>query len=66
MLAVAAALVYLYPMLQWVSPQRASRRLLHTLALATIGYVVAKLHLLVFNPLFLRRGRLARLLKKKA
>jgi predicted acylesterase/phospholipase RssA len=52
----------LIPLLNWVQPQKALRNYLVKAGLSVVGFVVAQVHLRVFDPIFLKRGRLKRLL----
>ena len=51
------------PILKWLQPQRAFRSYILKIVLAILGWVIAWMHLLIFDPLFKKRGRLNRLLK---
>jgi predicted acylesterase/phospholipase RssA len=52
----------LFPWIQWAfEPQKAARGILAKLALATFGFVAARLHLRIFDKLYLRRGKMDRL-----
>ena len=66
MVAIAAAtlvLVTAYPLLKWLDPKRAMHGIAHKLVLALLGYVVMNVQVLIIDRMFLRRGKLARLLK---
>ncbi|MDP2179416.1 tetratricopeptide repeat-containing protein [Methylicorpusculum sp.] len=60
LLGFVAAL--LFPALKWLNPKEEARSWVIKFAIAITGYCMAKLHLAIFDPLFLARGRLARLL----
>ena len=62
LLAVATLL---FPVLRWLNPRKAMQGYLGKLAVAIVGWVLTNLHLRLFDPLFLRRGRVERLLKLK-
>lgn len=50
------------PALKWLNPKKETRSLAIKFSIALTGFCLAKLHLYVFDPLFLARGKLARLL----
>lgn len=54
------------PALQWLNPEKAMRSWTLKLGLAVLGWLAANVHVLLFDPLFLRRGQLKRLLKLPA
>jgi len=60
LLGVLAALFL--PALKWLNPKEEARSLVIKFAIALIGYCLAKLHLNIFDRLFLERGKLAGLL----
>jgi predicted acylesterase/phospholipase RssA len=60
LLGLAAALFF--PALKWLNPKEEARSLVIKVAVALTGYCMAKLHLNIFDPLFLARGKLAGLL----
>ena len=60
LLGVLAALFL--PALKWLNPKEEARNLVIKFAIAFTGYCLAKLHLTIFDSLFLERGKLARLL----
>ncbi|MGB5287898.1 MAG: patatin-like phospholipase family protein, partial [Ignavibacteriaceae bacterium] len=51
------------PILKWLQPQRAFRSYILKIVLAILGWIVAWIHLLIFDPLFIKRGSLKKLLK---
>jgi len=51
------------PALAWLNPQEEARSIVIKVAIALTGYIMAKLHLWIFDPRFLKRGKLAALLK---
>ena len=57
------ALVTAHPLLKWLEPKRAMHGIAHKLVLALLGYVVMNVQVLIIDKMFLRRGKLARLLK---
>ncbi len=63
LLGVLAALFF--PALKWLNPKKEARSIVIEVAIALTGYCLAKLHLTIFNRLFLARGTLARLLNLK-
>ncbi|MFQ6023906.1 MAG: tetratricopeptide repeat-containing protein [Acidiferrobacterales bacterium] len=54
-----------FPLLKWLTPQEAVRGYLGKAVVAVTGFILTNVHLLVFDPMFLRRGKLERLLKLK-
>ena len=62
---VAALATATLPVLRLLKPQKVARSWVVKIWLATIGAVLAKLHLKVFDPMFIKQGRLARLLGMK-
>lgn len=52
----------LFPLLKWLNPQRAMQGYAWKTLVAVAGWLFTNLHLYVFDPLFLRRGKLKRLL----
>lgn len=59
-LAFAALLV---PALRWLQPRQAMQSYFARAALAVGGFVLCKIHLAIFDPLYLWRGKLSRLLR---
>jgi hypothetical protein len=59
-LALAAVLV---PTLKWLRPREAMRGYVCKAVVAVGGFLFSNLHLWIFDPMFLRRGRLKRLLE---
>jgi predicted acylesterase/phospholipase RssA len=55
----------LFPLIRWLNPKNVIRGYGRKAILALGGFVVANIHLLIFDPMFLRRGSLGRLLKLK-
>jgi hypothetical protein len=51
------------PVLRWLTPQQAVRGVLFKLGVAVVGWVAGRVHLAIFDPLFLRIGSLRRLLR---
>jgi predicted acylesterase/phospholipase RssA len=65
-LAITALLIgagTLHPLLKWLRPREATQSLIGKAALAFAGCAFANLHLRTFDKLFLRRGRLKRLMR---
>lgn len=62
MLALGLLLAAYAPLLRAFNPTAETRNILTKLALASAGYLWAKVHLRFVDPLFLARGRLSRLL----
>src|SRR5262245_24862465 len=60
LLLIAAAV---YPVLQWLNPHRALRGYLTKAIVALVGWIASNTHLRLFDPLYLARGRLRRLLR---
>jgi predicted acylesterase/phospholipase RssA len=52
-----------WPMLKWLQPQQAMRGWLGKTAIAFLAWAVTNLHLWIFDPWFLRIGRMKRLLE---
>jgi predicted acylesterase/phospholipase RssA len=61
LLFLVAATVY--PLLKWLNPNRALRGYLAKAIVALVGWVASNTHLRLFDPLYLARGRLRRLLR---
>jgi len=57
------ALGIVVPVVKWLQPDKAVRGYLWKFVVAVAGFLFARLHLAVFDRIFLRRGRLERLLK---
>ena len=51
-----------FPLLKWLNPQKAAREYVSKTLLAFLGYLAARVHLHIFDPWFLKRGTLSRLL----
>jgi hypothetical protein len=62
MLVVGGLAAAYVPLLRWFNPTAETRSYLTKLAMATVGYAWAKIHLRFVVPQFLARGRLSRLL----
>lgn len=56
---------FIFPLLKWINPQKAAREYLSKALIAFFGYIVAQIHLLIFDPIFIKRGKLSRLLNLK-
>lgn len=54
-----------FPLINWLDPQKAARGYLRKALVALAGFVLTNIHLSVFDRMFLRRGKLERLLKLK-
>lgn len=61
----AALLAAAAPILKWLEPRKAVRGYVGKALVAVFGYLGTNLHLKVFDPRFLERGRLQRLLDLK-
>ena len=61
LLLLIAATVY--PVLKWLNPNRALRGYLTKALVAVVGWIASNTHLRLFDPLYLGRGRLRRLLR---
>jgi hypothetical protein len=61
LLVLAAAAVI--PVLKWLNPNRALRGYLTKAVVALVGWIASNTHLRLFDPLYLARGRLRRLLR---
>lgn len=59
LLAAAA----LFPLLKWLDPRSAARGYLGKVVVALAGWIASNVHMHVFDPLYLSRGRLRRLLR---
>jgi hypothetical protein len=53
------------PALAWLDPQKEAKSWILKAAIGFAGYCLAKIHLNIFDKLFLDRGRLQRLLSLK-
>src|SRR5258708_2781393 len=53
------------PALKWINPMKAMRGYVWKAVVAVLGFLVANLHILLFDWMFLRRGRLNRLMRLK-
>ncbi|HWH76251.1 MAG TPA: hypothetical protein VNT76_02725, partial [Candidatus Binatus sp.] len=56
----------LWPVVKWLQPQDAVKGYLRKTAIAIGGFAAAHVHLAFFDKMFLRRGKLDRLLKLPA
>jgi hypothetical protein len=63
LMLLLAIIIHFIPEVQWLSPERTGRSVLRRISLALFGYLATQVHLRVFDPLFLKRGSLERLLK---
>ncbi|HHM05607.1 MAG TPA: patatin family protein [Gammaproteobacteria bacterium] len=63
LLAVAGGAVI--PLLSWLQPRRAVKNYLGRVFAALLGYVLLGVHLTVFDPMFIKRGKLRKLLSLK-
>ena len=54
-----------FPLIKWINPQKAVRGYLRKALLAVVGFVVANIHISIFDRMFLKRGKLRRLLNLK-
>ena len=55
----------IFPHIKWLRPQKAVWEYVYKAVIAAAGYLLSNLHLQVFDPLFIRQGKLDRLLKMK-
>ena len=55
----------LFPLFNWLNPEKAARGYLRKALVAVAGFVVTNIHLSIFDRMFLSRGKLERLLKLK-
>lgn len=65
MALVGVAALITMPMLKYLRFRKAASSVMIKALLATLGAAASHLHLLVFDPMFLRRGKLERLLSLK-
>ena len=63
LLGLLAALFF--PALKWLNPKKEATSIVIEVAIALTGYLLAKMHLTIFDRMFLDRGKLARLLNLK-
>jgi len=54
---------FLFPLINWMNPQKAARGYSRKALIAVAGFVLTNIHLSIFDRMFLRRGKLERLLK---
>lgn len=65
-LALLGVLTALFlPAMRWLNPKKEVNSLVIKVAIALSGYLLAKVHLTIFDRMFLDRGKLARLLNLK-
>ena len=65
-LALLGVLTALFlPAMRWLNPKKEVSSLVIRVAIALSGYLLAKVHLTIFDRMFLDRGKLARLLNLK-
>ena len=62
LIGLIAGAAMLVPVMRWLDPNRAAREYLFKAVLAVVGYLVASIHLGIFDRRFKARGRLRRLL----
>jgi predicted acylesterase/phospholipase RssA len=62
---VFALICTVIPFLKWIIPEIAWKNFVWNMAVAVFGWAAANIHQRIFNPLFLERGKLDRLLKLK-
>lgn len=55
----------LFPLLKWINPQKAIQEYGSKSLIALFGFVASRIHLHIFDPWFLKRGKLSRLLNLK-
>ena len=51
-----------FPAIKWLKPQKAAQGYVKNSAIALLGFLFMNLHLIVFDPMFIKRGKLKRLL----
>jgi tetratricopeptide (TPR) repeat protein len=56
---------FMFPILSWLNPQKVVRGYLRKALIAVAGFVLTNIHLSIFDRMFLKRGKLGRLLKLK-
>lgn len=61
--AALFALTVLFPVLKWIRPQEAMRGIFSKAAIGVVGWAAACIHLKLFDPFFLKRGKIKRLLR---
>ncbi|MDA0737598.1 MAG: hypothetical protein O2999_03180 [Nitrospirae bacterium] len=54
-----------FPLLKWINPQKAAQTYVSKTLVAVLGYMASKIHIGIFDDLFLKRGKLSRLLHLK-
>jgi hypothetical protein len=54
-----------FPIVKWLRPEKAARSYIFKFFLALFGFIIAKLHISIFNKMFVGRGELSRLLNLK-
>lgn len=62
---ISALVVSFFPVIKLLQPQKAFRSYVLKYTLPIFGFIVSNIHLLFFNGMFLRRGKLRRLLNLK-
>jgi predicted acylesterase/phospholipase RssA len=60
---VIAILTSVFPLLRFLNPRDSARSWLYKVLAAFVGWVAANVHVVFFDPLFKKRGKLERLLK---
>lgn len=66
--AIALAIVLImifFPAFKWLFPEKATRSIAQKLLIALLGSLATKLHVRIFDKMFLERGKLSRLLNLK-
>ena len=56
----------LFPLLKWINPQKAAQEYVSKTLIALFGFIAARIHLHIFDPLFLKRDKLSHLLNLKS
>ncbi len=65
LLVVLTLAGFLFPLLKWLNPQKAAQEYVSKTLIALFGFIASRIHLHIFDPLFLKRGKLSRLLNLK-
>ncbi|NOZ54788.1 MAG: hypothetical protein GXP08_16905 [Gammaproteobacteria bacterium] len=55
----------IFPAIKWLNPQKAVQGYIKKSVIAFLGFLFMNVHLILFDPLFIARGKLKRLLKLK-
>ncbi len=55
----------IFPAIKWLKPRQAAQGYVKKAAISFLGFLFMNIHLLIFDPLFIKRGKLKRLLNLK-